>query len=133
MQVEATLLKKLREHKEEYWGPSDHGKASLLFFCWWVVTTISQSLSGRWTNDSISLQKHQIYLYFIDWIDCQGKSIENIEPYDLLQVVNNDENLLQTKQINVGFVDESEIKRLLQTKTGYYYFFTSKVVLIITI
>ena len=36
--------------------------------------------------------------------------------YDLLQVVNNDDNLLQTKRIHVGFAAESKIKRFLQTK-----------------
>ena len=33
----------------------------------------------------------------------------------MVQVVNNEDNLLQTKRIHVGFATESEIKRLLQT------------------
>ena len=34
----------------------------------------------------------------------------------MFQVVNSDDNLLQTKRIHIGFAAESEIKRLLQTK-----------------
>ena len=40
---------------------------------------------------------------------------ENVESHGK-KMVNNDDNLLQIKRIRVGFVPESEIKRLLQTK-----------------
>ena len=44
------------------------------------------------------------------------KVLENIKSYDLLQVVNNDDKLLQMKRIHVGFAAENKIKRLLQTE-----------------
>ena len=56
-----------------------------------------------------------IYISLLELID-KTKVLENIESYDLLQVVNNDDNLLQTKRIHVGFAAENDIKRLLQTK-----------------
>ena len=46
----------------------------------------------------------------------KAKVLDNVEWYDLFQVVNSDDNLLQTKRIHIGFAAESEIKRLLQTK-----------------
>ena len=113
MQDKETLLKKIPEHKEGYWGPTDRGKGSLLFICSWVVATISQNLSGRWTNDFVSLQQHQICLYFISWIYCEGKSIGE---FWVIWFVVNDDDPLQTKRIYVGFAAQSEIKRLLQTR-----------------
>ena len=53
---------------------------------------------------------------YISLLEFIVKALENVESYYLLQVVNNDGNLLQTKRIHVGFAAESEIKRLLQTK-----------------
>ena len=56
-----------------------------------------------------------VYVSLLELI-VKVKVLENVESYDLLQVVNNNDNLLQTKRIHVGFAAESEIKRLLQTK-----------------
>ena len=56
-----------------------------------------------------------IYISLLELI-VKAKALENVESYDLLQVVNSDDNLLQTKRIHVGFAAKSEIKRLLQTK-----------------
>ena len=56
-----------------------------------------------------------IYISSLELI-VKAKVLENVVSYDLLQVVNNDDNLLQTKRIHVGFAAESKIKRFLQTK-----------------
>ena len=56
-----------------------------------------------------------VYVSLLELI-VKVKVLENVESYDLLQVVNNNDNLLQTKIIHVGFAAESEIKRLQQTK-----------------
>ena len=45
--------------------PLTIAKFHFFFICCWVVATISQSLSGRWTNGSFPLQQHQIYICFI--------------------------------------------------------------------
>ena len=64
-----------------------------------------------------------IYISLLELI-VKAKVLENVESYDLLQVVNNDDNLLQTKRIHVGFAAKSEIKRLLSAnKTGWFLIF----------
>ena len=68
-----------------------------------------------------------IYISLLELI-VKAKVLENIESYALLQVVNNDDNddnLLQTKRIHVGFAAENEIRRLcLKCGTCYleYWF-----------
>ena len=56
-----------------------------------------------------------IYISLLELI-IKAKVLENVESYDFLQVVNNDDNLHQRKRIHIGFAAESEIERLLQTK-----------------
>ena len=56
-----------------------------------------------------------IYISLLELI-VKAKVLENVRSYDLVTVVNNNDNLLNTKSIHMGFAAESEIKSLLQTK-----------------
>ena len=56
-----------------------------------------------------------IYISLLELI-FKTKVLENVESYDLLQGVNKDDNLLQTKRIHVEFAAENEIKRHLTKK-----------------
>lgn len=58
-----------------------------------------------------------VYISLLELI-VKEKALENVNSYDLVKLIDNDDNLLSAKRIHVGFAAESEIQRLLRTKKG---------------
>ena len=46
--------------------------------------------------------------------------LEKAEPYELVRILDDEDNLLPTKRINLGFATENKLKSLLQTKKVFF-------------
>ena len=105
-------LKSYENTKKGIEDPSDFGRASLVHLLLVCCNHFSESFRGmeHWYDNIRS-----VYISLLE-LTVKLKGLENVESYDSLQVLNNDDDLLQAQRIHVDFGAESEIKRLLQTK-----------------
>ena len=47
--------------------------------------------------------------------------LEKAEPYELVRILDDEDNLLPTKRIHLGFATGNKLKSLLQTKKVFFY------------